>query len=98
MPPFAAPGLPPFAVPAPPVPGQRADQPAPPEPYQPEPYQPEPYQPGPYPLAYATGEPPPPAFVRPAEFPEPEPGQLAVTVRQVEGARRHLQAALLTLR
>jgi hypothetical protein len=44
-------------------------------------------------------EQPPSAFVRPTgPFPDPDPTLLAATVRQVEGARRHLQAALLTLR
>jgi hypothetical protein len=100
-PPFAAPAPPsygpaPFAPPASPAYGQ-------PEPAGTHAY-PD-YPPPDYPATYepyyhaSRDEPPPAAFTRQSEpFPEPDPIQLAITVRQVEGARRHLQAALLTLR
>jgi hypothetical protein len=83
------------------------------EPYQPEPtaphqvvpYQPpEPagvngYLPSPGYMPAAAPEAPSSAFVRPTEAVAPaDPVLLATTVRQVEGARRHLLTALLALR
>lgn len=81
-----------------------------PSPYQPDPYAGGPGQPYaseqsgyiPAPGAYTPApstEPPPAAFVRPTEaVPPPDLRHLAATIRQVEGARRHLLAALMAVR